>query len=121
MEGHQQFSYFSCLRAARCMNVELATLNIALLGRQPKYCKIPFFFELALFSVFLIALRYIFHFGLSTFVYFNVFVRFSGLPKGASTVTKGFTCSLQCERTKFMFKKKKELIPYFLVRRCVDL
>ena len=35
--------------------VELTTLNIELLGRQPKYCEIPFFFELALFSVFLFA------------------------------------------------------------------
>ena len=34
---------------------------------------------------------------------FNVFVSFSGLPKGASTVTKGFACSLQCKRAKFVF------------------
>ena len=60
MEGHQQFSYFSGLSAVSCRNVELTTINIALLGRQPKYCEIPFSFELALFSVFLIAIRYIF-------------------------------------------------------------
>ena len=34
---------------------------------------------------------------------FNEFVSFSGIPKGASTVTKGFTCSLECERVKFVF------------------
>ena len=103
MEGHEQFNYFFGLSVVSCKNVELTTLNIALLGRQPKYCEIPFSFELALFSVFLIALRYIFGFGLSTFVCFNVFMSFSGLPNGASTVTKGFSCSLQCKRANFVF------------------
>ena len=62
MEGHQQFSYFSSLSVIRCRNVELTTLNITLLGRQPKYCEIPSSFELALFSVFLIAHLYIYAF-----------------------------------------------------------
>ena len=59
-----------------------------------------------------------FIFGISTFVYFNVFVSFSGFSKGASTITKGFTCSLQFERAKFLFFK---LFLNFLVRRGVDL
>ena len=119
MEGHQQFSCFSSLGAVRSRNVEITTLNVALLKRQPKYCEIPFFFELALFSVFLIALRYIFFaFGTSTFVCFNVYVSFSGLPKGASLITKGPTCPLQFERAKFVFYK---LFPNLLVRRGVDL
>ena len=59
VEGHQQFSYFFGLSVVNCRNVELTTLNIALLGRQPKYYEIPFSFELGLFSVFFIALRYI--------------------------------------------------------------
>ena len=104
MEGYQQFSYFSGLSAVCYRNVELTTLNIALLGRLPKFCEIPSSFELALFSVFLIAFRYNFRFWNSYFCFFfNVFVSFSRLPKGASTVTKGFTCSLQCERAKFVF------------------
>ena len=41
----------------RSKNVELTTLNIALLGRQPKYCEIPFLFELALCSIFLCKTR----------------------------------------------------------------
>ena len=57
VEGHQQFGCFSSLSVVHCRNVELTTLNIALLRRQPKYCEIPFFFELALISVFFIALR----------------------------------------------------------------
>ena len=36
VDRHQQFSYFSGLHVVRCRNVELLTLNIALLGRQPK-------------------------------------------------------------------------------------
>ena len=32
-----------------------------------------------------------------------MFVSFLGLPKGASTVTKEFACSLQSERAKFVF------------------
>ena len=67
---------FSGLSVVCCRNVELTTLNIVLLRRQPKYCEIPFSFVLALFSVFLIALSYIFPFELSTFVCFNVFVVF---------------------------------------------
>ena len=31
-------------------------LNIALLGRQPKYCEITFSFELAVFSIFFLLL-----------------------------------------------------------------
>ena len=46
-----------------------------------------------------------------------MFVSFAGLPKGASTITKGFTCSLQFERVKFVFYK---LFPNFLLRRNVD-
>ena len=38
VEDHQQFSCFFGLRVVRCREVELTTLNIALLGRQPKYC-----------------------------------------------------------------------------------
>ena len=91
---------FSSIRVVHCRNVKLTTLNIALLGRQPKYCEIPFSFELALFSVFLITLWYIFYFRTLKFCSFNMF---SGLPKGASTVTKGFTCLLQFERAKFRF------------------
>ena len=53
-----------------CKNVELTTLNIALLGRQPKYCEIPFSFDLALFSIFSIAFRYNFCFGASYFCLF---------------------------------------------------
>ena len=34
---------------------------------------------------------------------FNEFASFSRIPKGASIVTKGFTCSLECERAKFVF------------------
>ena len=30
------------------------------------------------------------------------------MPKGASTITKGFTCSLECERVKFVFLKELE-------------
>ena len=103
MEGHQQFNYFSGLSVVRCRNVELMTLNIALLGRQPKYYEIPSSFELALFFVFLIAFQYIFCFWTFCFCCFNMFVSFSRLTKGASTVTKGFACSLQCERAKFVF------------------
>ena len=61
---------FFALIDVRCRIVELTTLNIALLGRQPKYCEIPFSFELTLFSVFSIAFRYSFFFGLPTFVCF---------------------------------------------------
>ena len=61
---------FFSLIDVRCRIVELTTLNITLLGRQPKYCEIPFSFELALFSVFSIAFRYKFFFGLPTFVCF---------------------------------------------------
>ena len=43
---------------------------------------------------------------------------FSRLPKGASTGTNGFTCSLQFEIAKFVFHK---LVPYCLVRRGIDL
>ena len=51
-----------------------------------------------------------------------MFVSFLGLSKGASTVTKGFACSLQCERAKFVFKKKKKkLVPNFLVHRGIGL
>ena len=70
MEGHQQFSYFSDLRVVHCRNVDLTTLNIALLGRQPKYCEIPSLFQLALFSVFLISFRYNFRFWTSYFCLF---------------------------------------------------
>ena len=94
MEDHHQFSCFSGLRAVHCKEVELTTLNIALLRRQPKYYEILFFFELALFSVFLFALRYIFRFwDLYFFFFFDVFVSFSGLSKGVCNITKGFTCS----------------------------
>ena len=85
---------FSGLNVVPCKNVELTTLNKALLGRQPKYCEIPFSFELALFSIFLIALRYIFYFWIFCFCCFNMFVSFSRLSKGVSTVTKGFACLL---------------------------
>ena len=61
---------FSALTAVHCRNVELMTLNIALLRRQPKYCEILFFFILALFFIFSIAFRYNFHFGIPTFVCF---------------------------------------------------
>ena len=70
VDRHQQFSYFFGLRVVRFRNVELTTLNITLLGRQPKYCEIPFSIELALFSIFSIDFWYNFHFGLPTFVCF---------------------------------------------------
>ena len=95
---------FSGLSVARCRNVEITTLNITLLGRQSKYFEIPSSFELALFLIFLISIQYNFRFWTFFFGCFNTFVSFfSGLPKGASTVTKGFACSLQCERAKFVF------------------
>ena len=34
-----------------------------------------------------------------------MFASFLGLPEGASTVSKGCTCSLQCERANFVLKK----------------
>ena len=82
MEGHQQINYFFCLSAVRCRDVELMTLNIALLGKQPKYCEIPFFFELALFSIFLIALRYIFRFWNLYFCFFLMCCEFFGVVEG---------------------------------------
>ena len=42
-KGHHQFSYsFFALNVVHCRNVELTTLSIALLGRQPKYCESTF-------------------------------------------------------------------------------
>ena len=35
--------FVSGLGTIRCRNVELTTLNIVLLGRQPKHCEILFF------------------------------------------------------------------------------
>ena len=43
---------FPALNVVRCGNIELTTLNIELLGKQPKYCEITFSFELAVFSIF---------------------------------------------------------------------
>ena len=40
---------------------------------------------------------------------FNEFVSFLRIPKGARTITKGFTCSLECERDKFVFFFKKKI------------
>ena len=68
---------FPSLNDVHCRNVELTTLNIALLGRQPKYYEITFSFELAVFSIFLIffaVLLFILEF-LLLFI-FNVFVSF---------------------------------------------
>ena len=124
MEGYQQVSFFSVLRAVRFKDVELMTLNIALLGRQPMYCEIPFFFEFELFSVFLFALRYIFRFWNLYFCFvLMVFVSFSGLPKGASTITKGLTCSLQFEIAKFVsytFSKLYGTSQHRSLRRCME-
>ena len=81
------------LNVVRCRNVELTMLNIALLGRQPKYCEITFSFEVGIFSIFLIV--FLFYFFVLEFLLlfvFNVFVSFSGIPKDASTVTKGSPC-----------------------------
>ena len=51
-KGHHQFSYlFYALNVVRCRKVELTTLNITLLGRQPKYCEITFSFDLVVFSI----------------------------------------------------------------------
>ena len=61
---------FPALNVVRCRNVELTTLNIALLGRQPKYCEITFSFELAVFSIFFIAFWFTFHFEIHAFVIF---------------------------------------------------
>ena len=46
----------SGLGSLRCKNVELTTLDIALLGRKPKHCEILFFPKLILIPVLLIAL-----------------------------------------------------------------
>ena len=61
---------FSGLSVVRYRNVELTMFNKALLGRQPMYCEIPSSFEFALFSVFLIAFRYNFHFWTSNYCLF---------------------------------------------------
>ena len=61
---------FPALNVVRCKNVKKTTLNMALLRRQPKYCEIPFSFELALFSIFSIAFQHNFRFGIPTFVCF---------------------------------------------------
>ena len=47
-----------------------------------------------------------------------MFVSFLGFSKGASTITKGFTYSLQFERSKFVFYK---LFPNIMVHRNVDI
>ena len=109
---------FSTLNVVCSRNVEPTTLNIALLGRQPKYCEIPFSFALELPSVFFI-FGPIFVLRLPNFVFFNVFVSFSGIQKGARTLTTGFTCS----RANFVFQKNKNknLVPDFLLRNSVDL
>ena len=57
---------------------------------------------------------------------FNEFVSFSGIPKGASTVTKGFTYSLEYERVKFVYLKLKKTLSILsgtqqhrTLRRCI--
>ena len=57
---------------------------------------------------------------------FNEFVSFSGIPKGASTVTKGFTYSLEYERVKFVYLKLKKPLSILsgtqqhrTLRRCI--
>ena len=102
--------FFSSLSVVHCRNVELMTLNIALLRRQLKYCETPSSFELALFSVFLIALRYIFCFWTFFFCCFNLFVSFLGFPKGASTVTKGLHIHYNVRGRNSCFKKKRKKI-----------
>ena len=83
---------FPALNVVRCGNVELPTLNIALLGRQPKYCEITFSFELAVFLIFLLLFGLLFILELLLLFVFNVFVSLSGILKGASIATEGFTC-----------------------------
>ena len=114
---------FPALTVVRYRNVKLTTLNIALLRRQPKYCELPFPFDLTLFSIFSIIFGIISFWDFLLLFVFNVFVSFSRIPKGASTITKGFQCSLECERVKnSCFKnKKKNPCPYFLVRSSVGL
>ena len=119
---------FPTLNVVCCRNVELTTLNIALLRRQPKYCEITFSFELALFSIFSIAFWYIFSWNSYFCLFFMSLLVFSRILKGARKVTKGCTYSLECERVKFVFKKKKTKKPLSILsgtqqrrtlRRCV--
>ena len=67
---NSSINFFSALNVVRCRNVELTTLNIALLRRQPKYYEIPFAFALALSSVFSIAFSEQFSFWTSYFCLF---------------------------------------------------
>ena len=123
MEGHQKFSYFFSLSTVSCRNVELTTLNISFLGGNPSIVRSSSSLNLHYFQSFIfLLLFYTFvAFGVSTFVCFNVFVSFLGLPKGASTINKGFTC----ERAKFLLLKKTCSIlsgtpRHRALRRCVE-
>ena len=70
------------------MNVELTTLNIALLRRQPKHCEILFFPKLVLLPfLFTVLQKKILFLGILTLIIFNILMNLKGGGKKHSART----------------------------------